>query len=302
MRRGNGRHAEVAIQGEPFGGGGIASLPEVRRLIRIALEEDIGPGDITTSALVPARILAEAEIIARSECVIAGLSVAAAVFRAVDRTAETECLAMDGERAGRGRRVMRIRGPARCLLAAERTALNFLQRLSGIATHASEFVKAVKGTRAVILDTRKTTPGLRTLEKYAVACGGAQNHRMGLFDQALIKDNHRRLWLSDSRQLWKAVRMVRSRWPSAVVEIEVENEKELRDALKGEPDWILLDNMDIETIRKCVRIVNGRCKLEVSGGVSLKNVRMIAMTGVDAISAGAITHSSTAADFSMEFA
>jgi nicotinate-nucleotide pyrophosphorylase (carboxylating) len=187
------------------------------------------------------------------------------------------------------------------VLAGERTALNFLQRLSGIATLTRRFVDAVREQGTTILDTRKTTPGYRWLEKYAVRCGGGSNHRAGLYDRVLIKDNHRRFWNEhEAGRLDLAVRAARRRFPDVPVEIEVESPEELACALRGEPDWVLLDNMSPELLGECVRVCAGRARLEASGGITLANVRDVARTGVDAVSLGCLTHSAPAADLSLE--
>jgi len=193
---------------------------------------------------------------------------------------------------------MCITGKARAILAGERTALNFMQRLTGIATLTARFVARVKPYGTRILDTRKTTPNWRILEKYAVRCGGGCNHRMGLYDQVLIKDNHRRLW--GGRDLAEAVHMARRRCPGVSVEMEVESEAELERALASRPDWILLDNMTPKRLRRCVRLGRGCCPMEASGGITLGNVRAVAATGVQAISLGCLTHSAPAADLSLE--
>jgi nicotinate-nucleotide pyrophosphorylase (carboxylating) len=195
---------------------------------------------------------------------------------------------------------MTVEGPVRGILTAERTALNFLQRMSGIATLTRRFVERA-GPSVAILDTRKTTPTLRVLEKYAVLCGGGQNHRFGLYDRCLIKDNHRRLWRKGgAARLDQAVREARRRFPDREVEVEVENEAELRSALKAGPEWVLLDNMTPAQMKRCVRICDGRVLIEASGGITLKNVAQVAATGVDAISLGCLTHSAPAADLSLE--
>ena len=274
----------------------------VRDLIRRALREDIGAGDVTTLALVPRRSRVTAVIVARRDCVMAGHGVAAAVFLQVDAGIRYRARVRDGQRAGPAAVVAEIRGPARGILTAERTALNFLQRLTGIATLTNRFVVAVQPRGTMILDTRKTTPGLRPLEKYAVTCGGGVNHRVGLFDRVLIKDNHRRRWAAPggSAGLDAAVREARRRFPRLEVEVEVETEAEFDSALKARPEWILLDNMTPARLRHFVKRCGGRCRLEASGGVTLANVARIAATGVDAISIGALTHSAPAADLSLE--
>ncbi|MFA7158300.1 MAG: carboxylating nicotinate-nucleotide diphosphorylase [Kiritimatiellia bacterium] len=271
----------------------------VRAFVRSALAEDIGRGDITSRALIePGRRL-KAVIIARNECVVAGLEVARLVFRAMDSKISCRLLLRDGARAVAGRRIMVLEGPARSILAAERTALNFLQRLTGIATLTARYVKAAGRRRVVILDTRKTTPNMRLLEKYAVRCGGGRNHRMGLYDMVLMKDNHRFLW-TEKYSLAAAVRAARRRYPGVPVEVEVESVAQLKDALAALPEWIMLDNMSVPLMRRCVRICAGRCRLEASGGISLQNAGAAAATGVDAISIGALTHSAAAADLSLE--
>lgn len=275
--------------------------PAVRALIKLALDEDVGAGDATTLALVPESALSSAVILPRSDMVVAGGALVQAVFRELDSRVEVEVLVPDGARATPGRPVMAVRGPSRALLTGERTALNFLQRLSGIATLTARFVDRVRPCNVLILDTRKTTPGLRALEKYAVACGGGHNHRMGLHDRVLIKDNHLKLWRAGRGSFAAAVREARRLCPGLEIEIEVESESELKDAVEGRPDWILLDNMSPGRMRRCVEICAGRCKTEASGGITLRNVGAVAAAGVDAISLGCLTHSAPAADLSMEF-
>ena len=273
----------------------------VREAVHRALTEDVGEGDATTLSLVPPRLGAEAVIVAREECVVAGLAVAASVFREVDDSLDVSACRRDGEGVGVAEELMRVSGPARSLLTAERTALNFLQRMTGIATLTRRFVQAVADSHTTILDTRKTTPGLRALEKYAVLCGGGRNHRFGLYDMVLIKDNHRHLWgLAGKGGLDAAVRAARRAYPKLPIEVEVENEEDLETVLAAQPDWVLLDNMGPEALRRCVRRCAGRCKLEASGGITLDNVAQVADTGVDAISLGCLTHSAPAADLSLE--
>ncbi len=279
----------------------IPPCPDCRRLVRQALREDLGPGDLTSAALVPARRRARAAILARGPCVVAGAGVARAVFAALDPRSVFTVLVADGERAGPDQPIARVEGRARAILAAERTALNFMQRLTGIATLTARFVDHVKPHPVAILDTRKTTPLLRGLEKYAVRCGGGVNHRLGLFDRALLKDNHRRLWADGGGgSLAAAVAAIRRRSPGAEIEVEVETESELRDALEAAPDWILLDNLAPEALRRCVALTASRCRLEASGGITLANVAAVAATGVNAISLGCLTHSAPAADLSLE--
>jgi nicotinate-nucleotide pyrophosphorylase (carboxylating) len=272
-------------------------------LIGLALAEDLGEaGDTTSIALVSDTARARAHILARQACVVAGAEVARRVFERVDPALVCRAQIADGNEAAAGAVLMEIEGPARSLLTAERTALNFMQRLTGIATQTRRFVERTARYGVQILDTRKTTPGLRALEKYAVRCGGGTNHRFGLFDRVLIKDNHRAFWAGrEKRSLADAVRAARARYPALAVEIEVESEAELRDALAAKPEWILLDNMTPEAMRRCVEIVGGACQTEASGGVTLDTVEAMAATGVNAISVGALTHSVRAADLSLEF-
>ncbi len=265
-------------------------------LIDLALAEDIGPGDATSEAILPPDLCLRAHIIAKQAGVVAGLPVAEAVFRRVDPSVQFTARVSDGARVEAGTVLAEVEGPARSLLAAERTALNFLQRLSGIATLTRRFVEAVAGTRAVILDTRKTHPGWRALEKYAVRMGGGQNHRMGLYDMILIKDNH----IAAAGSITEAVRRARAARPDLPIEVEVKNLDELREALELPVDRIMLDNFDLESIRIAVRIAAGRVPLEVSGGVTLERVAELAATGVDYISVGALTHSAPALDISMD--
>ena len=276
--------------------------PEVRELIARALAEDVGPGDATTLALVDADAAASARIVARHELVLAGVRVAGEVFRLADPALKVDYLAADGEAVGAGAVVLRVAGPARALLAAERTALNLLQRMTGIATAAECLVRIVTDYGTQILDTRKTVPGLRRLDKYAVKCGGGTNHRIGLHDAILIKDNHLAFWRKKNRgTLADAVRTARRAYPGLKIEIEVDTLDQLREVLPGKPDWVLLDNMSPETVAEAVAICDGACKTEASGGIAKENVREYARAGVTAISIGALTHSTRAADLSLEF-
>lgn len=281
---------------------GMIVEEKLEALIRSALEEDIGTGDITSEALVGEHERARASIVSRGDYVICGEHLVESVFTTVSPDVVVTVLARDGERVQSNQHVVHVEGDARSMLAAERTALNFLQRLSGIATTTAGFVERVRKHPAMILDTRKTTPGLRELEKYAVRCGGGHNHRMGLYDRILIKDNHLNLWKRPgSGSLGDAVRQARSAFPDTVIEVEVESEEDFESVLPAEPDWVLLDNMDRERLVWFVRKADGRCKLEASGCVTLDTVAGIAASGVDAISVGALTHSAAAADFSLEF-
>ncbi len=267
----------------------------IEGIIRLALEEDIGEGDITTEAVIPQDLKARAVLKAEEEGVLCGLRVAELVFRELDPNIEFKPLAKDGDGIKPGQKLAEIEGNARALLTGERVALNFLQRLSGVATTTKKFVEAVKPCKAKILDTRKTTPGLRILEKYAVRCGGGENHRMGLYDMALIKDNHIMLAGSVKNALESARRKSKGK-----VEIEVETLKQLGEALESRPDIIMLDNMPPEDMEKAVSMIKGKAKLEASGGINLSNLERVARTGVDFISIGGLTHSFKSLDITME--
>jgi nicotinate-nucleotide pyrophosphorylase (carboxylating) len=259
--------------------------------IRSWLAEDVGTGDVTSAAVVDEDALCEARIVVKEPGVVCGLEVAAAVFEALG--AQLEPLVADGDRV-EPNPVARVDGPARAVLTGERLALNLLGRLSGIATLTRRFVEAVEGTGATILDTRKTTPGLRELEKHAVRCGGGTNHRLGLFDGALIKDNHLRLVGSIGEAVGRA------RGTGLLVEIECDTLDQVAEALEAGADRILLDNMSPDELRAAVALVDGRAELEASGGVTLETVRAVAETGIDFISVGALTHSAPALDCSLE--
>jgi nicotinate-nucleotide pyrophosphorylase (carboxylating) len=275
---------------------------ETLAAVRQALAEDVGRGDATTLATVPADAVARACIVAREPLVLAGLAFADTAFRTLSRQVRIEPLASDGEAVRRGQTVMRLEGPARALLTAERVALNFLQRLSGVATLTARYVRAVAGTPARILDTRKTTPGWRRFEKYAVACGGGTNHRVGLGDLVLIKDNHL-VALADAKPtaIAAAVRRAREHYPRLRVEVEADTLRQVKHAVAAGADIILLDNMTTDQLREAVRRIAGRARTEASGGVTLQTVRAIAETGVDFISVGALTHSAPAADHGLDF-
>ncbi|HET9440657.1 MAG TPA: carboxylating nicotinate-nucleotide diphosphorylase [Longimicrobiales bacterium] len=272
---------------------------EALRLIDMALGEDIGAGDWTTRWVVPARTRGSARIVAKAEGVVAGLAVASVVFMRLDPRVEIASSLSDGSLVQEGDVVCTIRGPARTILTGERTALNFLQRLSGIATMTRRYVDAIAGTDTRILDTRKTTPGWRTLEKAAVKAGGGENHRYGLFDMVLIKENH----VSIAGGVAEAVKRVRDANTKGLrVEVEARNKDEVRAALDAGCDIVLLDNMDVQGIREAVRLVKQRApqvKTEASGNMTLERVRAVAETGVDYISVGALTHSVTALDLSL---
>ncbi len=263
-------------------------------IVARALAEDLGDGDVTTAATVPTEARASALITQKAPGIVFGLELAEETFRALDFEVEVQRLVSEGVWRERGE-VLRVQGRARALLSAERTALNFLQRLSGVATLAARCVQAVEGTGARILDTRKTTPGLRTLEKAAVAAGGATNHRAGLYDQVLIKENHAAL----AGGVGHAVASARAAAPELLVEVECRTPADVDEALGAGAPMILLDNMNPDQLRAAVRQVAGRAQLEASGGVTLPTLREIASTGVDFVSVGAITHSAPALDLSL---
>ena len=264
-------------------------------LIKRSLEEDIGYGDITTLSVVPAEQISEGLFIAKAVGVIAGLEVARAVFHQLDPEIIFTGLIKDGDVVQSGETIAKVRGRSRALLTGERTALNFLQRLSGIASQTRQWVEIIKDSQASLLDTRKTTPGLRVLEKYAVAVGGARNHRFGLYDGVMIKDNH----IIAAGGIQRAVAMARARVPHTLkIEVEVENLDQLQVALTAKADIIMLDNMDPATMKAAVAIVKGRALLEASGGIKAANLLEVAQTGVDFISMGALTHSVFSLDIS----
>lgn len=261
-----------------------------------ALEEDIGSGDITTDAIFPSDATCEARIISKEEGVIAGISIAKRVFQKLDQNASYSQKVEDGNRIKPGQEILRIKATVRAVLTGERLALNLLQRMSGIATATSQYVDAVKGTQTKILDTRKTAPGLRILDKYAVLAGGGHNHRFGLFDAVLIKDNH----INFAGSITKAVEIVCSKYQDKYkIEVETSTLDEVKEALVVEADIIMLDNMDVSMMKEAVKIINGRALTEASGGITLNTIAGIAETGVDYISVGALTHSSPSLDISL---
>lgn len=279
----------------------IADDPRVRELIRQALEEDIGPGDASSRAVIADDETCAGHILSRGRYVLAGTPVAEQVFRSVDERIDVRILVEDGVAVEPDQAVMEVSGPARGILTAERNALNFLQRMTGIATATRGYVDRVRGHRAVILDTRKTTPLHRVLDKYAVVCGGGRNHRMGLYDFMILKDNHLAQWRKRHEgELADMVRHARCAYPDLQLEVEVESVADCERVLAAGPDWILLDNMSPDDMRRCVELCAGRCRLEASGGITLDNIADVAAAGVDAISVGALTHSSRWADFSLE--
>jgi nicotinate-nucleotide pyrophosphorylase (carboxylating) len=275
----------------------IEQYPMLERIIRFALEEDLGSGDLTTDAIVDPNINGKACLLAREELVLAGLPVFKQVFLEIGSGIEFEEYFEEGDLVPAGEKVCLLTGPLALTLKGERTALNFLQRMSGIATLTRQYVKKAGSSKVRVLDTRKTAPGLRWLDKYAVRTGGGSNHRFGLFDEILIKDNH----IAAAGSISRAVELVRKNAPSTLkVEVEVEDLAGAEEALKAGADTILLDNMDLKQTSEVVQFVNGRAMLEASGGITLDTIEGVAKTGVDFISVGALTHSAKAADFSLE--
>lgn len=272
------------------------NMPDPNPTVALALAEDVGAGDLTT-ALIPEDARAEATVISRETAVLCGVAWFDAVFRQLDSRATVDWRAADGDRIEPNQVLCTLRGPARALLTGERTALNFLQMLCGTATLARRFADTVTGTSATILDTRKTLPGLRLAQKYAVRCGGCRNHRIGLFDAVLIKENH----IMAAGSITHAIAAARRLHPGVTVEVEVESLAELEEALAARPDIVMLDNFDLATMTEAVRIAEGRVKLEASGNVNFDTVRQIAETGVDYISIGGLTKDVRAVDLSMRF-
>ena len=287
------RHHSVRVNLSPL---------EIRRAVHAALAEDIGGGDVTTLATVPVAARSVAYMNARQPLVVAGLEFARCAFRELSAKIQVTKMARDGRRVRAGEPLLKISGSSRAILGAERVALNFVQRLSGVATLTAQFADAVRGTGARILDTRKTTPGWRRFEKYAVVCGGGKNYRLGLYDQVLIKDNHL-VALRDEKPnaIAAAVARARAKFPGLSVEVEADTLVQVAQALDAGADIILLDNMTSSQLRAAVKLVRHRAKTEASGGVSLKTVRAIAATGVNFISVGAITHSAPAVDIGLDF-
>ncbi len=274
----------------------------IEQLVRMALEEDVGPGDVTTDAMVPKGLVVAADIAARGECVVAGLKVARMVFEAVDSSLEFTPLLEDGARVDAGTTIANVQGEASSILTAERTVLNFLQRLSGVATLSAEYAAAAAGAGIVVLDTRKTTPGWRVLEKMAVRAGGSSNHRFGLYDMVMIKDNHRHMAALDGPGgIARAVSMARKARPELKIEVEADSPEEAMEAIEAGADRVLLDNMTNEQMREVAKINAGRAELEASGCVTLERIPAIAATGVDFVSVGAVTHSAKAVDIGLDF-
>jgi nicotinate-nucleotide pyrophosphorylase (carboxylating) len=271
--------------------------PEIENLLRAALAEDIGPGDLTTLSTVPEEARAKGVFRAKRDCIVAGLVLLPRIFALLDARVRVSLLAREGAEVKAGSAVAEAIGPTRALLMAERTALNFLQRLSGTATLTRRYVEAVRGLGCKIIDTRKTTPGLRALEKYAVRAGGGTNHRLGLYDAALVKDNH----IAAAGSIARAVSLVREKAPfMAEIEVECASLEQVEEALAAGARVIMLDNMSTAQMAEAVRRVAGRARVEASGGITLERVREVAETGVDFVSVGALTHSAPAVDFNMK--
>jgi len=274
---------------------------QIEEIIDRALAEDLVKGDVTTDALIPADRRGTGFIVAKKEGILAGINIAKQVFHRVDPELKVEVLLEDGAGVKPGSKVANVSGNVASILAAERVALNFLQRLSGIASETNRYVEAVKGLPVRIMDTRKTTPGLRSLEKHAVKVGGGENHRMNLGDGILIKDNHLAALRSQGLNIKQIVARARQNSPQRLpVEVEVATASEALEAAEAGADIVMLDNMSLEDMRKAVKSIHGRALIEASGGITLDNVRAVAETGVDSISIGALTHSVTALDISLE--
>ncbi|NBV23510.1 MAG: carboxylating nicotinate-nucleotide diphosphorylase [Proteobacteria bacterium] len=278
------------------------SVEEIQPAVRAALAEDIGPGDVTTLATVPESATLCATMVAREPLKLAGLAFAQSAFHELDRELVVAPHTTDGDSCDTGQILLRVSGSARAILTAERVALNFVQRLSGVATITARFVEQIKGTGTQLLDTRKTTPGWRRFEKYAVQCGGGRNHRVGLYDLVLIKDNHLAALRNESpNAIAAAVQRARAAYPNLRVEVEADTLAQVRQAVDAQADIILLDNMSLADLRSAVAIVAGRAQTEASGGVNLQTIRGIAETGVNFISVGALTHSARAVDIALDF-
>lgn len=273
-------------------------------LIALALAEDIGKGDATSLSIIPEKLRWEASLVAREDIVVAALSIAKDVFEKVDPKLHLTPKISDGQKAAAGCELMRVEGSARSILSAERTALNFLQKLCGIATLTRQYVCAIADFPTKILDTRKTTPGWRRLEKYAVACGGGSNHRMGLFDGIIVKDNHLAALSNETNSIENpienAVRQAKASFPFLKIEVEADSFEQAKRAVEAGADVILLDNMTPNALRECVAMIGKKAKTEASGGITLKSIQQIAEAGVDYISIGALTHSARSVDLSLD--
>lgn len=270
---------------------------ELNRIIINALKEDIGKGDITTNLIIPKNQKGKAFFLAKEDGIVAGLIIVKEIFKKLDKKIVIKNFVREGQKIKRGKKIAEINGSLRALLTGERTALNFLQRMSGIATITFRYVEQLKGTKTKILDTRKTAPGLRMLDKYAVKIGGGTNHRFGLYDMVLIKDNH----IKAANNITNAVVKIKKGLKKKIkIEVETSNLEEVKEALANKVDIIMLDNMPIDMIQEAVKLIDGKAKVEASGNVNIDNVRKIAQTGVDFISVGELTHSVKALDISMK--
>lgn len=273
----------------------IQETEAAERLIDLAIREDVATGDITTDNLIPSNIRKKAFMVAKANGTLAGLPVAEMVFRRLDPALVWTPEVPEGGHVEKGDIIVRFEASYRALLTGERTALNFLQRMSGIATLASQYAEAVAGYKTVVLDTRKTLPGFRLLDKYAVRMGGLTNHRVGLFDMAMIKDNH----IDVAGGITPAINQVRSKIPAGIlIEVETTSLQQVQEAMDAKADIIMLDNMDIETMTKAVKLINGKAKVEASGNMTIERIKEVAATGVDYLSVGALTHSVQALDIS----
>lgn len=273
---------------------------QIKKIINTALTEDIGKGDITSLATIKKNQAAIGKFLVKDNGIIAGLSIAKQVMRSLDKKLKFKILIEDGSEVKSGDIVAEVFGNARAILSAERTALNFLQRMSGIATAANAYAKAVAHTKAKVIDTRKTAPGLRLIDKMAVKIGGCDNHRIGLFDMFLIKDNHIEVSGSITKAVESCQKFMQKQKKKHLIEVETKNLDEVQEALKCNVDIIMLDNFNIDEMKKAVELINGKCKVEASGGVNLNTIKSIAETGVDYISVGGLTHSVRALDISLE--
>lgn len=270
---------------------------ELNRIIINALKEDIGKGDITSNLIIPKNQKGKAFFLAKEDGIVAGLIIVKEIFKKLDKKIVIKNFVKEGQKIKRGEKIAEINGSLRALLTGERTALNFLQRMSGIATITFRYVEQLKGTKTKILDTRKTAPGLRMLDKYAVKIGGGTNHRFGLYDMVLIKDNH----IKAANNITNAVIKIKRGLKKKIkIEVETSNLEEVKEALANKVDIIMLDNMPIDMIQEAVKLIDGKAKVEASGNVNIDNVRKIAQTGVDFISVGELTHSVKALDISMK--
>ncbi|MEA2013183.1 MAG: carboxylating nicotinate-nucleotide diphosphorylase [Verrucomicrobiota bacterium] len=278
------------------------NVSKIKQIVRNALVEDIGSGDATTLAVIPENLTIKASIVSREDCICAGLPLVESVFSELDSSSSLKRKVKEGEICFAGQILAEIEGRARAVLTGERLALNFLQRMSGIATMTGKFVEAVKHTKTKILDTRKTTPGLRLLEKYAVTAGGGTNHRFALYDRVMIKDNHRAIaGMEGDDGIIRSVKACREKYPDLEVEVEADSLEDVQQAVEAKADYILLDNMSCEELKEAIKITKNISLLEASGGVTLKTVSKIAETGVDYISVGALTHSVKSIDIGLDF-